>query len=344
MIAPNWTKLLTCAALPILTGVLWAGSPQSPDDPANSRQVAKVDSATPNSADPPASPLESPSTSDPLTAGQIQSLPMPRRNWESFVFDSSGPAVTAAEENSQTSDAGNRTSAVTFDGASLHAAFGDTTGRMPVRGRSLMGPSNEASIREVQSITRSADNGANIVTERGTNRLHGQGFVFDRQHLWSARNPFTSWVRETAPATLITTPTFTAQPYSPPDREWIWGAGLGGVLRRDRLFWFASIDGFQRTDPGVSTVKHPDNFFAQPSNDQMQVLSARLGLISANPVAAGVAAFSRMLETLDGLLGPAPPAPLRDGADLAASTGRPANETASRWKETAQARTHLAAD
>ena len=38
----------------------------------------------------------------------------------------------------------------------------------------------------------------------------------------------------------------------------------------------------------------------------MQVLSARLGLSSANPVAAGVGAYSSMLETLDGLLGPAP--------------------------------------
>jgi hypothetical protein len=342
MIEPNWTKLLTCAALPILTSVLWAGSPQSPSDPANSSHGAKVELVSPNSADSPASTqpravasaivqveaaamlatlpgadspyaqpsasqLESPSTSDSLTAGQIQSLPLPRRNWESFVFDSPGPAITAAADNSQASRTVNRTFIVTVDGAGLRVAFGDTaTGRAPVRSPSLMGPSSEAAIREVQSITHFADNGANIVTEHGTNRLHGQGFVFDRQNLWSAKNPFTRWVRETAPATLITTPTFTAQPWSPPDREWIAGVGLGGVLRRDRLFWFASIDGFQRTDPGVSTVKHPDNFFAQPSNDRMQVLSARLGLTSPNPVAAGLAAFSRMLETLDELLGPAP--------------------------------------
>jgi hypothetical protein len=38
----------------------------------------------------------------------------------------------------------------------------------------------------------------------------------------------------------------------------------------------------------------------------MQVLSARLGLSGVNPVAEGVAAYSTMLETLDGLLGPAP--------------------------------------
>ena len=47
-------------------------------------------------------------------------------------------------------------------------------------------------------------------------------------------------------------------------------------------------------------------FFAQPTNDQMQVLSARLGLSSANPVDEGLAAYSAMLETLAGLLGPSP--------------------------------------
>jgi hypothetical protein len=80
---------------------------------------------------------------------------------------------------------------------------------------------------------------------------------------------------------------------------------MGGRVFRRQVFWFAALDGLTRNDPGLSTVKHPDNFFAQPSNDQMQVLSARLGLSSTNPVAAGVDAYSGMLQTLDGLLGPA---------------------------------------
>jgi hypothetical protein len=253
------------------------------------------------------------STSTNLTADQLQALPLSRRDWQSFVFDAPGPAAASGDESPQTSLTG-RPSIVTVDGVRMRLAFGDTAaGQARTRGSSLMGPSGEAAIREVQpavegnpfSTAGYADNGADIVTERGTNSLHGQGFIFNREDLWRAQNPFTQWIRETGPATLIATPTFTALPYSPPDREWIWGLGLGGVLRRDRLFWFTSIDAFRRTDPGISTVKHPDRFFAQPSNDQMQVLSARLGLSSANPVAAGLAAYSRMLETLAGLLGPA---------------------------------------
>jgi len=50
----------------------------------------------------------------------------------------------------------------------------------------------------------------------------------------------------------------------------------------------------------------PTGFFALPSDDQLQVLSARLGLSSANPVVEGLTAYSTMLETLAGLLGPAP--------------------------------------
>jgi hypothetical protein len=146
----------------------------------------------------------------------------------------------------------------------------------------------------------------NVETQRGSNELHGQGFLFDRQNTWGARNPFTQWVKETTPATDSAVPVFTAEPYTPPDRETVWGVGLGSRIRRNKLFWFAALDGSERNDPAVSAVKHPDEFFAQPTNDQMQVLSARLGLSSVNPVVEGLRAYSAMLETLDGLLGPAP--------------------------------------
>ncbi len=105
---------------------------------------------------------------------------------------------------------------------------------------------------------------------------------------------------------MSVSPAFTAEPFTPPDHETSWGIGLGSHLHRDKLFWFAALDGYQRNDPGLATVKHPDQFFAQPSNDQMQVLSARLGLSSSNPVAAGLAAYSKLLEKLAGLLGPGP--------------------------------------
>jgi len=251
-----------------------------------------------------------------LTAAQLQALPLTGRNWQSFVFDTP-PAASSAEGEKQASlSASQQPSTVVVDGASTRLAFGVTgAGRGRGSGTSLIGPgASEAAIRSVQTAAgsgeasedRAAGRRASVETQRGTNGLHGQGFLFNRQNLWGARNPFTQWVQQTAPATLTTIPVYTPLPYSPSDRETTWGFGVGGHIRRTRLFWFAALDNNQRNDPGVSTVRHPDSFFAQPSNDQMQVLSARLGLASNNPVAAGIGAYSSLLETLAGLLGPAP--------------------------------------
>jgi hypothetical protein len=153
---------------------------------------------------------------------------------------------------------------------------------------------------------RTAGGRVNVETARGVNGFHGQAFASDRQNIWGAQNPFTQWVQLTAPATLTTSPAFTPRPYTPPDHESVWGVGIGSQIRRDKLFWFAALDSYRRNDPGLATVKHPDEFFAQPSNDQMQVLSARLALSGTNPVAEGLNAYSQLLTSLSGLLGPAP--------------------------------------
>jgi hypothetical protein len=190
----------------------------------------------------------------------------------------------------------------------------------------------EAAIREVRTVAgnveaegaRAAGGRMNVATQRGANGLHGQGFFFDRQNTWGAQNPFTQWVKEIAPASALynSVPLFTSQSYTPsnnpsytpPDHETVLGIGVGSQIRRDKLFWFAALDSYHRNDPGLSTVKHPclgydsdgvctSGFFANPTGDQMLVLSARLGLPGANGEAEGRAKYSCMLETLAGSLG-----------------------------------------
>jgi hypothetical protein len=274
-----------------------------------------------------------------MTAEQLQGLPVTGRRWQEFVLDTP-TAASAAEGGPQISlrGAGQEPAETTVDGASTRSAFGGNgagTGSGSGTEPSGMGHAwaggrgfalGQTAIREVQMVagnveaqsSRAAGGRMNVETERGENGLHGQAFLFDRQNIWGAQNPFTQWVKETAPATEITSPTFTPEPYTPPDHETTWGVGAGSQIRRDKLFWFAALDGYQRNDPGLAAVKHPylcanpplcteqTGFFAQPSNDQMQVLSARLGLSTASPVAEGLAAYSNMLGTLEGLLGPAP--------------------------------------
>jgi Carboxypeptidase regulatory-like domain len=248
---------------------------------------------------------------DRLASEQLQSLPLQGRHWEDFVMDTPARRGGQGDDPPEAPQKSERTPAsVTVDGASTRLAFGGRGGGA-MRSSSVMGPGrNESAIGEVRTIEtggESADHhSAGLETRGGSNGLHGQGFLFDRQNFLGAQNPFTQWVKETAPATAFSVPVFTPLTYTAPDREYMWGVGIGSRIPHSRLFWFAAFDGTHRDYPGVAMVKHPESFFAQPSNDEMQVLSARLGLPAADPVGEGLGAYSGMLETLSGLLGPSP--------------------------------------
>ena len=274
-------------------------------------------------------------TTTAMSAAELQDLPISGRHWQSFVLDSAPTSAAPAGGEAEISLRGTgQQPGIAVDGASKALAFGSKGGSgQSSSGRGALGQGgddpagmarigsgghgfalSETAIRAVQTIAgsvearadRAAGERMNVETQRGANELHGQAFLFDRQNTWGARNPYTQWVKETTAATGSAVPVFMGEPYTPPDRETVWGLGLGSQIRRNKLFWFAALDGSERNDPAVSMVKHPDEFFAQPTNDQMQVLSARLGLSSVNPVVEGLNAYSTILETLNGLLGPAP--------------------------------------
>ncbi len=183
---------------------------------------------------------------------------------------------------------------------------------------------SEAGVREVESVAgnleaeaaRGTGRRISMKTAHGENQIHGQAFLFDRQNTWGAKNPFSQWVENTGTAAV---PSFTAEPFTPPDHEMTLGAGLGGHLRRDKLFWFAALDGYRRNDPGLSAVKLPigtdtygrcAGFFCMPSVPEIELLSAQLGesFNQANNDYLGIANGSYTpagLEQLQTLLGPA---------------------------------------
>ncbi|HVC47226.1 MAG TPA: hypothetical protein VND90_08250 [Terracidiphilus sp.] len=256
-------------------------------------------------------------TTATITAEELESLPLTGRDWQSLVLDAPAEQGQAGSEDQPEARSDRGRTAVTADGMSLRMTFGQAgAGRWNGRGDQLMGPgTSEAGIREVGRAggfgagdlgAGAGDDAAGRVKLRirsGGNRLHGSVSLFSRQNFLGAQNPLTDWVKLTTPATATTVPGYTAIPYTAGNRELGWGARLGGRAGRSRIHWFASMNGYRRDNPGASTVRHPENFFAQPTNDQMQVLAARLGLSSANPVGEGVQAYSGMLETLAGLLG-----------------------------------------
>jgi hypothetical protein len=243
---------------------------------------------------------------------ELQQLPLAGRHWEDFVPDRQANQAGAVQGDAGVKDgslnAGWSGNAITVDAASTQLAFGGRRGSQGL-GSSLMGPGrSESAIREVETANVGAEGipgRTEIGTSKGARGLHGKASIVDRQNLWGAQNPFTTWVKETPAATPGSLPGFTSLPYTAADRDMTWGVGVGGAMGKKRMFWFGALDGADRNNPGVATVRHPENFFAQPSNDEMQVLSARLQLSSVDPVDEGLAAYSGMLAQLAGLLGPA---------------------------------------
>jgi len=146
----------------------------------------------------------------------------------------------------------------------------------------------------------------NVETQRGIKRPSWPGISLrSPEHLGRAEPVYRSGSSQTAPPTETTTPALCSRALQRRRiTRWCGGVGAGSQIRRDKLFWFAALDSYRRNDPGLASVKHPDEFFAQPSNDQMQVLSARLGLSSSNPVAEGLAAYSNLCKRSTGCLGP----------------------------------------
>jgi len=264
------------------------------------------------------SPLASISTVT-LTGAELQQLPVRGRRWEEFAEAAPGIIPAAGADRAQMRGQSQDESDTAIDGMSTRLAFGSpstqsrTTDGQEAAGNALAGGRgmgvSEAAVSRLEASSGNAEADADratsgrtqVTTQHGSNGLHGQAFVFSRSNLWNARNPFTKWTRETASGTSTTLPTFTSEPYSPEDREILFGFGIGRQIRKDKLFLFAALDGLQRNHPGVAMLKHPDLFFAQPSNDRMQLLGAQLGAGSL-----AIPSYSKLLESLSSLLGPAP--------------------------------------
>lgn len=275
-----------------------------------------------------------PAVTTTVTAEQLGQLPASGRRWQDFLLDT--PASSAASDTSQLSFRGAQNSAeITIDGANTQLAFATAGASSHASGQqdenageqSAMGQAwsarrglgvSESAVRAVTTaagnveaeVMRSAGGRTAVETESGANALHGQGFLFDRQNTWGARNPFTQWVGNTG---TTAAPNFTAVPFTPPDHETVMSLGIGGRIRRDKLFWFGALDSSHRNDPSLATVKDPAEFFnlpeptsapvtllsAQLGESQNQAFNDYLGVANSGYAPAG-------LEQLAALLGPAP--------------------------------------
>ena len=260
-----------------------------------------------------------------VASEELKTLPVASRNWSNFTLETPRAALPTDSGASKSLDATGQNPGAHINSTEFRAA-GALSASMEIDGMNMTpgfksrgwgrnsgAPMAEAALErmEVQAGNGEIESGYAATGEmkahstRGTNGLHGQAFLYGRGNFFNALNPFTQELKETSPATSTTIPVFTPFSYSPDDLEITWGAGIGGHIRKNKLFWFAALDGYQRNNPAVASLRHEDLFFAPPAIDQMELLATQLGEVG-NALVQGTAAYSPLLETLNSLLGPTP--------------------------------------
>jgi hypothetical protein len=256
-----------------------------------------------------------PAVTTMIPSEELSAIPLRTRDWTEFAALT--PQAKSSHENQ--SDDGTELGGEAFpveararQTASIDGIPGTPTfNRSSNRQAESMGESAIADV-QARSSNLTADAGpyseepVQLKTSHGGNGLHGQAFYRNRQSIWGAQNPFTQWLQQTAPASGVQIAQFTGEPYTPAYNRQTFGLGLGSQIKRDRLFWFTALDGLASNDPAVATVRHPTDFFAQPTNDELTVLAARLGLTSPTFLEDAASDYSASLNQLAGLLGLAP--------------------------------------
>ena len=178
--------------------------------------------------------LSSPALSTNIDETSIDELPSNSRRWSYFALLT--PAVAPDQQGYGLLSFRGISVLLnnnTLDGADNNQAFFSEE-----RGRTRTAYfASQASVREFQVNTsnysaeygRAAGGVVNTVTRSGTNHLHGNAFLFDRDNAWGARNPFTQL------AQLQPDGTVAAVPVAPTDDRQQWGIAAGGPVRTDQL-------------------------------------------------------------------------------------------------------------
>ncbi len=152
----------------------------------------------------------------------LQDLPINNYRWSAYALLTPG-VVSDTNGYGLLSFRGQSTllNNITIDGVDDNQAFYSEE-----RGRTRAGYSTaKASIQEFQVNTsnysteygRSAGGVINSITKSGTNQFHGEGYFFDRDAEWGAKNKFT---------------TLQGTVFKPKDWRKQWGFGVGGPIIR----------------------------------------------------------------------------------------------------------------
>jgi hypothetical protein len=268
--------------------------------------------------------LSSAAVAGVVTPGEIETLPMNGRRWQTFALlmpgvnvDPEGDGLlsfrgVASTQNSSRVDGGDDDQSFgsvprgtgTESGAEVEdAAEAGVSGRVSVgsaaggggygRHSGMAYTFSQEAVREfrVSGQNYSALYGhaaggiITTVSKSGTNELHGTGFYLARTSALAATNPFSI-------ASNYVDGVTTSAAVKPHDLRQQFGGSVGGAAVRDKLFYFYAYDQQARDFPAISTPEDP-NFYALTPTQQ-----ALLGNRGVTP-----AKINAALNYLDSLTG-----------------------------------------
>ena len=198
--------------------------------------------------------LESKEFATNINQTAINELPINGRRWSNFVILTPGSVPDGSFGLISFRGVSGLLNNNTVDGGDNNQAFFGEE-----RGRTRLSYSvSQSAIREFQVNTsnysaeygRAAGGVTNAVTKSGTNDLHGDGFYFQRNNNWGARNP-------RAFQTIIVPGGTTTVGIKPEDVRHQFGGTLGGPIIKDKLFFFFSYDQQKRNFPGLGVFSSP---------------------------------------------------------------------------------------
>ncbi len=268
----------------------------------------------------------------------LSSLPSSANHWSAFAALAAGASPDAADPSTLSFRGLSPTlNGIALDGADNTLAFhARERGTGTTGGSGYSTPQSAISQFQVASSNYSAQYGRaaggiiNSITKSGSNTLHIEASLYDRNAAWGAMNAWTRVMQSEPAGTTITSTgepvlylngnpiTYIDTPYRAPDQRYHADIDAGGPIRRDKLFWFFAAEYSYRNFPAVARANEPETFFAAPSAQTIQTLGARL-ITSTNPVltnncpysandpnAQPLCAYGFVLNQLNGILGSLP--------------------------------------
>jgi len=215
---------------------------------------------------------ESADLSTNINQESLNNLPVSARRWSNFVLTTPGAAPDGTFGLISFRGISGLLNNNTVDGGDNTQAF-----FAEERGRTRLSYSlSLAAVQEFQVTTsnysaeygRAAGGVVNAVTKSGSNRTSGEGFYFIRDNEWGASNPFTTQQQ-------LVNGVFTSVRIKPDDRRQQYGLGVGGPIRKDKLFYFFNADQQTRNFPGTAVPANPTAFFAPLSAGELATLATR---------------------------------------------------------------------